>query len=72
MSIDVVIQGGRLVCGATRDDAAEIFFEEGPVFPQSWDYLRERGVDIVREVLRADARAVLIRYAQLSGTIYNG
>ncbi|MGH7459406.1 MAG: nucleoside deaminase [Longimicrobiales bacterium] len=62
----------RIVCGATRTDAAEIFFDEGPVFPESWDYLRERGVEIVREVLRDEARTVLLRYAELSGTIYNG
>jgi tRNA(Arg) A34 adenosine deaminase TadA len=62
----------RIVCGATRADAAQIFFDEGPVFPESWDYLQARGVDVVREVLREEARAVLVRYAKLSGTIYNG
>ncbi len=62
----------RIVCGATRADAAQIFFDEGPVFPESWDYLQARGVDVVREVLREEARTVLVRYAKLSGTIYNG
>ena len=29
----------RLVCGATRDDAQSIGFDEGPVFPASYEYL---------------------------------
>ncbi|MGH7468542.1 MAG: nucleoside deaminase [Longimicrobiales bacterium] len=62
----------RVVCGATRDDAAEIFFDEGPVFSASWDYLAARGVDVTREVLRPEARAVLVEYAIQNGTIYNG
>ena len=61
----------RLVCGATRDDAMQARFDEGPVFPESYRYLEERGISIVREVLREEARAVLKRYAA-SGEIYNG
>ena len=61
-----------VICGATRDDAAEIFFDEGPVFPQSWEYLEARGITVVREVLRAEARAVLVQYAEQNGKIYNG
>jgi tRNA(Arg) A34 adenosine deaminase TadA len=62
----------RVVCGATRDDAGEIFFDEGPVFSASWDYLAARGVEVVREVLRSEARNVLVEYAVQNGTIYNG
>jgi tRNA(Arg) A34 adenosine deaminase TadA len=62
----------RIVCGATRDHAAEIFFDEGPVFPESWDYLEARDVELIREVLSEEARAVMIQYAEQSGTIYNG
>lgn len=61
----------RLVCGATRDDAMRARFDEGPVFPESYRYLEERGIAIVRGVLRDEARAVLERYAA-SGEIYNG
>ena len=61
----------RLVCGATRDDAMQARFDEGPVFPQSYRYLEKRGIAIVRGVLRDEARAVLERYAA-SGEIYNG
>ncbi|HEX6558246.1 MAG TPA: nucleoside deaminase, partial [Longimicrobiales bacterium] len=33
----------RIVCGATRQDAARLRFDEGPVFPQSHEYLEARG-----------------------------
>ena len=61
----------RLVCGATRDDAMQAGFDEGPVFPESYRYLEERSITIVRGVLRDEARAVLEQYAA-SGEIYNG
>jgi tRNA(Arg) A34 adenosine deaminase TadA len=61
----------RIVCGATRHDAAELRFDEGPVFPQSHEYLEARGVEIVMEVLRDEARAVFQLYLAQGGTIYN-
>ena len=61
----------RIVCGASRDDATQLRFEEGPVFAQSYTYLEERGVAIRRNVLRAEARAVLERYRAKGGPIYN-
>lgn len=61
----------RLVCGATRDDAMKARFDEGPVFPESYRYLEDKGITIVHGVLRTEARAVLDRYAA-SGEIYNG
>ncbi|MDP9177561.1 MAG: nucleoside deaminase [Gemmatimonadota bacterium] len=62
----------RVVCGAARDDASVLNFDEGPVFPASYHYLEERGIEVVRNVLRDEARAVLELYRQNSGTIYNG
>lgn len=62
----------RLVCGATGEDARAHGFEEGPVFPASFAYLAERGVEIVREVRRDEARAVLTHYRAGGGLIYNG
>ena len=62
----------RLVCGAARDDASILSFEEGPVFPESYRYLEARGIEIVRNVLRDEARSVLELYRQNSGQIYNG
>jgi tRNA(Arg) A34 adenosine deaminase TadA len=62
----------RVVYGATREDATILNFEEGPVFPESYKYLEDRGIEIVRNVLRDDARAVLELYRSRSGKIYNG
>lgn len=62
----------RVVYGAAREDAARLNFEEGPVFPESYRYLEDRGIEIVRSVLRDEARAVLERYRVASGRIYNG
>ncbi|HEX7938266.1 MAG TPA: nucleoside deaminase [Gemmatimonadaceae bacterium] len=61
----------RVVCGAAREDATRLRFEEGPVFPESYAYLEERGVAIVRNVLREEARAVLEQYRATGGKIYN-
>jgi tRNA(Arg) A34 adenosine deaminase TadA len=62
----------RVVYGASRDDASRLKFEEGPVFPESYQYLEDRGIRIVRNVLRDEARAVLEMYRAKGGKIYNG
>jgi len=62
----------RVVYGAAREDASRLNFEEGPVFPASYRYLEDRGITIVRDVLRDEARAVLELYRARGGTIYNG
>ena len=62
----------RVVYGAGREDASRLNFEEGPVFPASYAYLEERGIEIVRDVLRDEARVVLELYRQRNGKIYNG
>jgi tRNA(Arg) A34 adenosine deaminase TadA len=62
----------RLVFGATREDAAKLEFDEGPVFPESYRYLEARGIEIVRGMLHDEAAAVLDRYRALNGAIYNG
>jgi tRNA(Arg) A34 adenosine deaminase TadA len=62
----------RLVCGAAREDASRLNFEEGPVFPESYRYLEDRGIAIEHNVLRDEARAVLELYRTTSGKIYNG
>jgi tRNA(Arg) A34 adenosine deaminase TadA len=61
----------RVVCGATRDDARRLHFEEGPVFPESWRYVEARGIAVVRNVLREEARAVMELYRAKRGAIYN-
>ena len=62
----------RVVYGATREDASRLNFEEGPVFPESYEYLEKRGIRFVRKVLRDEARAVLEMYRAKGGKIYNG
>jgi tRNA(Arg) A34 adenosine deaminase TadA len=62
----------RVVCGAHRDDARRLSFEEGPVFPESHEYLAARGIEMVHGVLRAEANEVLEMYRTGKGLIYNG
>ncbi|MBI5584964.1 MAG: nucleoside deaminase [Deltaproteobacteria bacterium] len=74
MCLGAVLWSGltRLVCGAPREAALALGFEEGPVFPESYRYLEDRGVEIVRGVLAGEARAVLRLYQERSEGIYNG
>lgn len=61
----------RLVCGARGEDAEAIGFDEGPK-PADWAAaLNGRGIEVVRDVRRAEAAAVLRLYARLGGIIYN-
>jgi tRNA(Arg) A34 adenosine deaminase TadA len=62
----------RVAYGAAREDASRLNFEEGPVFPESYRYLEDRGIRIERNLLRDEARAVLELYRTRSGKIYNG
>lgn len=61
----------RMICGAHRDDVERLQFDEGPVFPESYAYLEARGIEIVREVRRAEAAEVLERYQSENGVVYN-
>lgn len=74
MCLGAILWSGskRLVFGATREDASRIGFDEGPVFPESYKYLEERGVEIERGLLRAEAAQVLDLYVERGGEIYNG
>jgi tRNA(Arg) A34 adenosine deaminase TadA len=62
---------GRLVCGARSEDAEACGFDEG-VKPVDWvAALQERHIDVVRDVSREAAAAVLRDYRQRGGLIYN-
>lgn len=62
----------RLVCGARDEDARQIGFDEGDK-PTDWiGRLRTRGIDVIQDVSRTEATAVLEEYARAGGTIYNG
>jgi tRNA(Arg) A34 adenosine deaminase TadA len=73
MCLGAILWSGvkRVVCGASREDATHLKFDEGPVFPASYAYLRERGIAFVQGVCRDEARAVLEEYRRRSGVIYN-
>ena len=73
MCLGAILWSGlrRVITGADRDDATALGFEEGPVFPQSYTYLEERGVAIRRGVARQEAAAVLELYRRTGGQIYN-
>ncbi|MEM9304542.1 MAG: nucleoside deaminase [Pseudomonadota bacterium] len=61
----------RLVCCARGSDAEAIGFDEGAK-PIEWiESLRERGIEVVQDVCRDKAVAVLEEYAQGGGVIYN-
>jgi len=61
----------RIVCGARREAALAIGFEEGPVFAESYQYLEARSISIVRGLLADEAEAVLRLYHEQGGSIYN-
>jgi len=62
----------RLVCGARHEDATGVGFDEGDK-PLDWvALLRRRGIEVVQDVLRAEAVSVLASYAAGGGVIYNG
>jgi tRNA(Arg) A34 adenosine deaminase TadA len=60
-----------VVCAASRADAMALGFDEGPVFPESYAYLRQRGIDVRHGVLRDEAKEVLEEYRARGGVIYN-
>ena len=73
MCLGAILWSGvkRVLCGAAREDASRLRFDEGPVFPESYRYLEDRGIAIVRGVCRAEAVEVLERYRRDGGVIYN-
>ena len=60
-----------LVCGARDEDARRIGFDEGAK-PDRWvESLQSRGITVQRDVLREQAKAVLLEYQERGGLIYN-
>jgi tRNA(Arg) A34 adenosine deaminase TadA len=61
----------RVVCGARDEDARDIGFDEGPK-PQDWiASLENRGIKVMQDVLRKQAKSVLSEYRKKGGLIYN-
>jgi tRNA(Arg) A34 adenosine deaminase TadA len=61
----------HVICGARGEDASAIGFDEGAK-PNDWiGALASRGIEVTRDVLRDEARAVLNHYHTTGGRIYN-
>jgi tRNA(Arg) A34 adenosine deaminase TadA len=61
----------RLICSARDEDARAIGFDEGPKLTDWQEALQQRGIDVIADIRRAEAAAVLQRYAGKGGAIYN-
>jgi tRNA(Arg) A34 adenosine deaminase TadA len=74
MCLGAVLWSGvnRLVCAGVAADARAIGFDEGPVFTESYQYLENAGIEVVRGFMQPEAKAVLDLYASSGGRIYNG
>ena len=61
----------RLLIGARSEDVESLTeFDEGPL-PADWTgELHRRGIEVVRDLHRDEARAVLRQYGELGGTFY--
>ena len=73
MCLGAVIWSGvrRVVCGARGADAEAVGFDEGSK-PADWaGALEGRGIEVVQDVMRAEAREVLQEYVEGGGVIYN-
>lgn len=61
----------RLVCGARKEDAEAVGFDEGEK-PRNWvASLESRGIEVRRDVLRSCAAKVLEEYRAAGRTVYN-
>jgi len=61
----------RLVCGARKEDAQSIGFDEGPRIKNWTQALSDRGIDVICDIQREKAVSVLNDYVKYGGWIYN-
>ena len=61
----------QLVCGARDADARSIGFDEGPKVINWKNKLEDKGIIVTRDILREEAIAVLKKYQEEQGIIYN-
>ena len=61
-----------LVCGARDEDARAVGFDEGSKRADWVQELEMRGIEVVCDVLRENAAAVLRDYVNSGGMVYNG
>jgi tRNA(Arg) A34 adenosine deaminase TadA len=61
----------QVVCGARGSDAEAVGFDEGPK-PADWvTELERRGISVTSDIGRTNAFAVLQRYVENGGEVYN-
>ena len=60
-----------LLCAARDEDARAVGFDEGPKLDDWQASLAERSIEVVCDVMRDEAKAVLDHYAESGGLIYN-
>ncbi|RKY23226.1 MAG: nucleoside deaminase [Planctomycetota bacterium] len=61
-----------LVCGGRDQDARDVGFDEG-LKPSNWvRLLEQRNISVSRDILRNEAKAVLLQYHEQGGPVYNG
>lgn len=61
-----------LACGARDEDIRAVGFDEGPKVADWVAALRDRGIEVIRDVRRREATQVLEAYRDAGGEIYNG
>lgn len=61
----------RLVFATTRVDVEAIGFDEGPATPSWRQELQFRGIEVRGPLLRARGQAILRRYQERGGLVYN-
>ncbi len=74
MCLGAVLWSGlsKMACAATKDDASSIGFDEGPVYESSCEYLRDRGIEVTRGLMREEAVKAFDLYKEKGGVVYNG
>lgn len=61
-----------LICGARDEDVRSIGFDEGTKPVEGVGSLRRRGIEVLRDVRREEAKRILRTYRDSGGRIYNG
>lgn len=60
----------KVICGASKEDAEAVGFDEGPK-PCSWvKALEKRGIEVATDIMREQAQAVLNSYSKMAGLVY--
>ncbi|TVP84895.1 MAG: nucleoside deaminase [Thioalkalivibrio sp.] len=62
----------RLIFSTPRQDVEAIGFDEGPATPRWRRELQRRGIAVRGPLLRRQGQAILQRYVERGGPIYNG